>query len=220
MAPARSQRRAAGAGGGTDRGRNSGSNGSDRRGQLLDMAIRLFATKGYTQTTVRDIADEAGILSGSLYHHFSSKEAMLDEILRSFLEELLGRFSMIEAEGDNPREVLDELVRATFATIEAKPYTVALYQNELSTLGAQPGFEYVAAISHRLEEIWVRVIRSGQQDGTFRTGIDPALAYRFIRDATWATVQWYRPGGRHTHSSLAEQYLDMLHGGLLGRTPD
>ena len=56
----------------------------DRRGELLAIAAGLFAEKGFKNTTVRDIADAAGILSGSLYHHFDSKESMVDEILRSF----------------------------------------------------------------------------------------------------------------------------------------
>jgi TetR/AcrR family transcriptional regulator, cholesterol catabolism regulator len=73
--------------------------GLSRRSELLAIAARLFAARGYNQTTVRDIADEAGILSGSLYHHFSSKEAMLDEIMRAFMGDLLDRFQTI-ADGD------------------------------------------------------------------------------------------------------------------------
>ena len=55
-----------------------------RRSELLLIAAELFATKGFKNTTVRDIAEASGILSGSLYHHFDSKESMVDEILRTF----------------------------------------------------------------------------------------------------------------------------------------
>ncbi|MGS0562549.1 TetR/AcrR family transcriptional regulator [Microbacterium aurugineum] len=72
---------------------------SERRDQIISIAARLIAKRGYSATTVRDIADEAGILSGSLYHHFSSKEAILQEILHSFMSGLLGRFEEIVAEG-------------------------------------------------------------------------------------------------------------------------
>ena len=58
---------------------------SERRDQIIAIATRLIASRGYAATTVRDIADEAGILSGSLYHHFASKEAVLEEILRTFM---------------------------------------------------------------------------------------------------------------------------------------
>ena len=59
-----------------------------RREELLAIAAGLFAERGFKNTTVRDIADAAGILSGSLYHHFDSKEAMVDELLDSFQTEL------------------------------------------------------------------------------------------------------------------------------------
>ncbi len=55
----------------------------------------MFAEQGLRTTTVRDIADSAGILSGSLYHHFDSKESMVDEILRGFLDRLFARYHEI-----------------------------------------------------------------------------------------------------------------------------
>ena len=192
-----------------------GEQGSDRREQLLAISARLIATRGYSATTVRDIADEAGILSGSLYHHFSSKEAILDEILRSFLGGLRQRSEVIAAAGGGPRNVFDELVRTAFATIEAQPDAVALYQNEAAFLATLPGFEYVAQESAGIEEIWLAVIREGQRDGVFRAGIDSAVAYRFIRDAVWSSVHWFRPGGRHSADGVARQFLDLMHSGLL-----
>src|SRR4051812_26683632 len=76
---------------GGKRGRRGGQNGAEpvRRNELLGIAADLFADRGYNATTVRDIADEAGILSGSLYHHFDSKESMIDTILSSFIEQTL-----------------------------------------------------------------------------------------------------------------------------------
>ena len=67
----------------------SGPGRSERRDDLVQLAAELFAKKGYQATTVREIADTAGILSGSLYHHFDSKESIGDEILSSFLNDVL-----------------------------------------------------------------------------------------------------------------------------------
>jgi AcrR family transcriptional regulator len=178
------------------------------------VAAELFATRGYAKTTVRDIADEAGILSGSLYHHFSSKEEMLHEILRDFLGGLLDRFTEIEREGERPEQILDELISHTFSTIHAAPQAVALYQSESGALGRQPGFEYVDETSKKIEKIWLRVLRAGQKSGVFRADVDINLAYRFIRDAVWSTVQWYRPRGKYKPEAVAAQYLRVLHGGL------
>ena len=67
----------------------------DRREVILAQAGKLFARKGVSATTVREIGDAAGILSGSLYHHFESKEAMVDEILAEYLEHLQHSYSQV-----------------------------------------------------------------------------------------------------------------------------
>lgn len=196
-------------------GTPGGSGDSDRRGQLLNIAAAMFATRGYAETTVRDIADEAGILSGSLYHHFSSKEAVLDEILRGFLTALFERFSKIEQETEDPREALDELIVASFEAISATPHAVALYQSQVVALSHQPGFEYVGEYSAEIEKIWLRLLVAGQEAGVFRADVDMNITYRFIRDTVWASVRWYRPRGKYKPGSVAKQYRNLLYGGLL-----
>ena len=89
-----------------------------RRDELLELAATMFAERGLRATTVRDIADSAGILSGSLYHHFSSKEEMVDEVLRGFLDWLFDRYQEIVATEPNPLERLKGLFMASFEAIE------------------------------------------------------------------------------------------------------
>jgi AcrR family transcriptional regulator len=202
---------------GKTRKRNTDGKGSARRAELLAIAARLFATRGYSQTTVRDIADEAGILSGSLYHHFDSKEAMLSEILREFMDGLLEQFSAIRDEGGSPRESLDGLVRSSFRSIHDRPHQVALYQNESGLLAHLPDFDFVLRTSRKIESVWLQVLAAGRESGEFRPELDSAIVYRFIRDTVWSTVRWYNPRGRLKHEALADQYLQMLHGGLLAR---
>src|ERR1044071_2934062 len=85
-----------------------------RRDELLAIAARLFAEKGFKNTTVRDIADAAGILSGSLYHHFDSKESMVDEILQSFQTELFAAYDEVLASDDDARTKIERAVRLSF----------------------------------------------------------------------------------------------------------
>src|SRR5256885_9738491 len=94
---------------------------SERRAELLELAARLFAERGLRATTVRDIADAAGILSGSLYHHFDSKESMVDEILRRFLDELFDRYRAIVGQHLGPRPTLEAVVGAAFQAIDQHP---------------------------------------------------------------------------------------------------
>lgn len=187
---------------------------SERRDEILAIAARLIARRGYSATTVRDIAEEAGILSGSLYHHFSSKEAMLQEILHGFMNRLLSRYEQIAAETTDPRAGIDALVECAFETIDREPAAVGLYQNEAAFLATQPGFEFLAVDSERIEKIWIGQLTAGQEAGVFRQTNDASVTYRFIRDAVWSTVRWYRPGGRHTVAGVTEQFLALLHSGV------
>src|ERR687898_1147081 len=101
-----------------------------RRDELLDIAAGLFAEKGFKNTTVRDIADASGILSGSLYHHFDSKESMVDEILSTFQAELFGRYDEILDSDADARTKLEQAVRVSFAAIDQHRHEVAIFQNE------------------------------------------------------------------------------------------
>ena len=76
--------------------------GSGRRADVVQLAGELFAQKGYRATTVREIADAAGILSGSLYHHFDSKESIGDEILSGFINDVLADYRAAVTSGGPP----------------------------------------------------------------------------------------------------------------------
>src|SRR3954469_16806644 len=99
-----------------------------RRDELLAIAAGLFAEKGFKNTTVRDIADASGILSGSLYHHFDSKESMVDEILKTFQEELFGQYDEILASDLDPLARLERAVEVSFDTIDQHRDEVAIFQ--------------------------------------------------------------------------------------------
>lgn len=187
---------------------------SRRRQELLDLSARLFAERGFVSTTVRDIADEAGILSGSLYHHFDSKESMVDEILSSFLDELFARYQSITARDLGARERLEAVVAESFESIDRRHHAVAIFQNEAAYLAQFERFAYLRRRGREFRELWQQILTDGVRSGDFRPGLDVDLVYRFIRDTVWVAVRWYRPGGRLSAQHVAEQYLDILLDGI------
>src|SRR4051794_32374466 len=185
-----------------------------RREELLGIAAELFARKGFRNTTVRDIADAAGILSGSLYHHFDSKESMVDEILRTFQEELFGRYDEILAGAADPRTKLEQAVRVSFDAIDRHHSEVAIFQNDAAYLGTLDGFGYLAERHAQSREVWMRLLREGVAAGVLREELDLDLVYRFIRDTVWVAVNWYRPGGALSSAQVADQYVTILMEGI------
>jgi AcrR family transcriptional regulator len=194
--------------------RNGRGAESGRQAEVLALAADLFARNGYATTTVRDIAEAAGILSGSLYHHFASKEAIVDEILTSFLDAILSRYDEILAADAPPRETFEALARASLGAMERHQAAIVIYQNDGRHLGSLERFGYLAESGRRFEEAWTGVLRRGVESGDFRGSLDPALAYRFIRATLWTVARWYRPGGELTPDAIADQYLAILLDGI------
>jgi AcrR family transcriptional regulator len=187
---------------------------SSRRDELLELAATMFAARGLRATTVRDIADAAGILSGSLYHHFASKEEMVDEVLRGFLDWLFARYQHIVDTQPNPLERFKGLFLASFDAIEDRHAQVVIYQDEAKRLLPQPRFSYLEDLNRKQRQIWVDVLQQGIIQGYFRADIDVDLVYRFIRDTTWVSVRWYQPGGPLTAEQVGHQYLSIVLGGI------
>lgn len=185
-----------------------------RRDELLELAAAMMAERGLNATTVRDIADAAGILSGSLYHHFASKAEMVDEVLRNFLEWLFERYRRVIDTEHNPMERFEGLFMASFEAIEHKHAQVVIYQDEAKRLSSQPRFAYMEDLNREQRQMWVDVLHQGIEEGYFRPDLDIDLVYRFIRDTTWVSVRWYQPGGSLTAEQVGRQYLNVVLGGI------
>ena len=186
---------------------------SERREALVRIAAELFAEKGYRATTVRHIGDAAGVLSGSLYHHFDSKETILDELLSSYLGDLLETYQAIGRAVHTPTDRLRELVIASFRSMSDHRAAITL-QNERNHLGALPRFSYLAKTEDEVRHLWITVLREGIDAGEFRPDLKPAVVYRFLRDSVWGAVRWFQPEGLMTIDQLANQYLTFAFSGL------
>jgi TetR/AcrR family transcriptional regulator, cholesterol catabolism regulator len=187
---------------------------SERRDEILALASKIFADKGYASTTVREIADAAGILSGSLYHHFASKEAMLDEIMHGFLDHIVEQYRATVAAGGDPIDVLRALIREAFSSLGGNPAALAVMINEFNFLVQFPRFAYLRDGAEETERLWTGVIEAGMRTGVFRSDIDARMIYRFMRDTIWISVRWYRPEGKYSPEEIADFYVAMLLDGL------
>jgi TetR/AcrR family transcriptional regulator, cholesterol catabolism regulator len=179
----------------------------------VQLAGELFAQKGFRATTVREIADAAGILSGSLYHHFDSKESIADEILSSFINDVLTDYRTAVSSGGSPRDVLEQIVRSTSRTLSRHRAALAMLQNDWSYFAAQPRFGYLRKALNEIERIWVSQLKRGQDSGVFRADLDPRLTYRLLRDVLWIPSQWRVTGG-YSIDQVAESLLRLVFNGI------
>ncbi|MEU5991227.1 TetR/AcrR family transcriptional regulator [Spirillospora sp. NPDC047418] len=187
---------------------------AERRAELLATAAEVFASQGYSATTVRKVADAAGILGGSLYYHFDSKESMADEILRTFLDEMWAGYEQVLSAGLSARDTLEAVVAQSFRSIDRHRPAVVLYQNESKHLATSERFHYLLDSQRRFEEMWLSLLDRGVKEGAFRADLDRTLVYRFIRDTVWVAANWYQHGGRLSADDIAKQYLAMVLEGI------
>lgn len=190
-----------------------GRKANGRKQEILRIAAELFIRHGYQATTVRAIADAAGILSGSLYHHYASKEDFADEIIRVYIYYALDRYKQVIATQRSPRDKLEFLVRAAITPVIEHRAALLVLQHEGRELSRKRRFAYIDQVSVEIEAIWSEVIRAGIADGCFHPNIDPALPYYTVRDSVVSAARWFDPAGRLSLEDLVEQYVTIfLHG--------
>jgi AcrR family transcriptional regulator len=176
----------------------------DRKALIVEKAAELFASKGIASTTVRAIGDAAGILSGSLYHYFRSKDEIVDEILASFLDDLAARYRSVLGERASAINQLRGLVQTSLSCMAAHPHATEIYQNDANYLAQNPRYEYVRKGAGKVRKSWLSVLEAGVADGTFRDDVPTWLMYHLLRDAIWLTVRWFQPSGAYNEAKLAE----------------
>jgi AcrR family transcriptional regulator len=180
--------------------------GSARREEILLVAAGLFAQKGVAATTVREIADACDMIAGSLYHHFESKDEMVDELLSRSLTQLQTWYRACEAEHAEPEDRLRALIRASFRSLETHPAACAIYLRDYAYLRSSPRFLYLDTAYVASRRMWLSVIAAGIEKGVFRADIDADMMERFITTPLWMTVLWYKTS-HLTLEEIGEQFV-------------
>jgi TetR/AcrR family transcriptional regulator, cholesterol catabolism regulator len=186
---------------------------SQRRADVVRLAGELFAQKGFRGTTVREIAEAAGILSGSIYHHFDSKESIGDEILSGFLNDVLADYRAAVSTSAGPAEVLERIVRSTSHTLARHHAALTMLQNDWNYFSTQPRFAYLRKDLREIERIWITQLERGKETGVFRPDLDVKLTYRLLRDILWLPMNWRQAGGFST-DQVVDALLRLLFDGI------
>ncbi|MCK9800081.1 TetR/AcrR family transcriptional regulator [Pseudomonas sp. MAFF 302030] len=178
------------------------------RGKLLQTAAHLFRNKGYERTTVRDLASAVGIQSGSIFHHFKSK----DDILRAVMQEtILYNTALMRAdlaEAGSVRERVLALIRCELQSImggSGEAMAVLVY--EWRSLSPE-GQAAVLALRDIYEQIWLQVLGEAKDAGFIKG--DVFITRRFLTGALSWTTTWFRPQGSLTLEQLADEALTLV----------
>lgn len=185
---------------------------SARRAQITSSAARLFLQKGYEATTVREIAKEVGLRSGSLFSHFGSKQEILVVVMDGGLRVAIERADEALDGVTGARARLLSLARAHLRTLLGEATeALAVSQYEWRSLYPESQQE-VLRLRDQYEDRWREVLEESGDEGLVRTE-DMRVFRLFALGALNGTVQWYRPSGEYDVDALAGWFVAFVLGG-------
>jgi TetR/AcrR family fatty acid metabolism transcriptional regulator len=187
----------------------------EKRRVILDAAVRVFARDGFHTSRVGDIAEEAGVAHGLLYHYFSSKDEVLLTVFSENWSDLLVRFEAVEASEEPADEKLRGLVKILLRTWRNDPALVTVMVREV---GRSPHLATQVDDIGRGFAVIQRVVEQGQADGVFRPDIDPLLAswviYGGLEEILTGWVMGRLPDGDEEVARAERTIVDLVCGGL------
>jgi len=189
-----------------------------RRVEILHVARRQFAERGYTETSMRDIADAVGLLAGSLYSHFKSKAEMVHDIVRGFYDELLpAQREVLERDGDiDGATRYGEMVAAVFDVCSAHSEELTILHYDWAVLSTLDELADVNAQSLETLDLWVAVLEAGRLDGSILPSVDPQIMVRVTTSSIHALLDTVRYSDRPLPQSDLVHRRESLRAALLG----
>lgn len=182
--------------------------------RLTDVALAVFAQRGFDGATMDDVARAAGITKAAIYHHVSGKEELLDRGLRRALEALYAALEEPGARSGRPIERLRFMVR------RVAELAVALV-SELTVLVRVRGNSETErhAIERRraFDTAMVAIVREAQRAGEFDASLDAPVVVRLIFGMCNSIVEWYRPHGPLSSAEIADVVERVIFNGVTSR---
>jgi AcrR family transcriptional regulator len=182
---------------------------------IQEAAAQVFKEKGYYRATMQDIAEAVGILPGSLYYYFRSKQELLLKLVEQPMKDLVAGAERIAASGDSPVEKLRAAIRHHISRYHYHyPQLFLVTEEPVEALPAEKQ-PFMNDLKRRYKDAWDKIFKEGQEAGLFRPHLDAGLiVYAILGACNWM-VHWYRPDGRLTHDQIADQYIDLVFQGVL-----
>lgn len=183
------------------------------RDDILDAAAQVIRQKGFHGASMSDIAESVNLQKASLYHHVSSKQEILLELLDRGLGMLSEHIADVSKQDIPADQKLRQMIRVYLKALAdySDLSTVLLFEHR--SLDKK---SHARHVPHRdkFEELWRDVINEGVRTGIF-TCPDTGLAVRGLMGIMNWTLTWYNPSGSKSIEKIADQYADLLFNGLL-----
>ena len=175
---------------------------------IVDAAIKNFRTFGYHGTSMRDIARDADVTVAAIYHHFASKQEILQDIMARSLSDVISltRTALLSS-GSSPSDQLRELMTAWIHFHTSRQSEALIGASEIRSLDPS-GRRLITTLRDEQERMFRDVINRGIAEGEFATPYANEAA-RAVIEMGYAIAAWYRQGGDLAPQEMAQRYTEL-----------
>lgn len=182
--------------------------------QILEAAVKIFARQGFHQSTVAQIAKEAGVADGTIYLYFKNKDDILVQFFSFKAKQVFDCFRKEVARGADSVEKLGNLVRAHLSEFQRDPDMAVVYEIETHQ-SSRLAEEQIREMAKMYQDILAEIVEQGQQEGFIRRDVYVGLVKRFILGAVEETIgSWLHSGRSYDLVSMADPLVDLLIRGI------
>lgn len=166
---------------------------------------------------MREIGERAGLNAGGLYHYFRSKSAIVNVLVTGYLTELLAAYRARDLDSLEPRARIKAIVDVSLEAGLAWPDVVKVYHAEFANLRRMRDYAEARALSDSIQRIWLDAIDAGKEAEALRKDVPSKVFHRFLRDAVWFTVYWYKPSEEYSLDELSRDCISVFLDGMAER---
>lgn len=184
-----------------------------KREAIIELAARLFMEKGYHTTSVRDLAQAAGISQATLYYYIGSKMDLLVAIHNSFIDDLLARLSRVVQSELPPARKLREFIAVEMTSVEQNRTRVAAFMRERHALAPEVRAQ-IQIKRDQVDAILEQILKEGIAAGVFRPLPVKSVRLALLGMVNWP-VEWFNPDGPIPSAQFAADFSDFVLRGIL-----
>jgi TetR/AcrR family fatty acid metabolism transcriptional regulator len=182
--------------------------------RILEAAVKVFARHGFRQSTVAQIAKEAGVADGTIYLYFKNKDDILVHFFSFKAKQVFDCFRAEVGRGADSAEKLRNLVRVHLGEFQRDPDMAVVYQIETHQ-SSRLAEEQIREMAKMYQDILAEIVEQGQQEGAIRKDLYVGLVKRFILGAVEETIgTWLHSGRSYDLVSMADPLVDLFMRGI------
>src|SRR5215218_2253693 len=193
---------------------------AEKRRQIMEAAVRAFARKGYHACRVGEIAEEAGVAYGLVYHYFGSKEEVLESIFRDTWTQMLARIKEVAESGESANEQVRKVTALVLRTWRRDPDLVRVLVREV-TRSPEQLKRQIDEIGHAYDAL-EQIVANGQETGEFRNDLNSKIAatifYGALEEVLTGWVMGQLPEGDEDIAKAEQDLTGLLCDGLANRS--